>query len=148
MLEDDYTKCLNKLLESCECDLAVPSQWQERLQQHGSTQPIPDDRRKSERHLFNSQGVLEFGQTFPAIPREETTAQVMMRDVSADGVAFLFSEQLFPGELISLWLPSGKQTYVVERCVGYSDDCYEIGAAVAGPATELTASQANITSLN
>jgi hypothetical protein len=131
MLEEDYSELLNKLLETCECDLAVPREWQDRLTRRGVIQPVQDDRRQYIRHYFTCRGVLEYDETFPSIPREHTYAQVMTSDVSRCGIAFLHSEQLFPTERISLWLPTGKRTYVVERCVEQNENCYEIGAAVA-----------------
>ena len=74
--------------------------------------------------------MLEYDETFSSIPREHTIAQVMTRDISRSGIAFLHSEQLFPGERVSLWLPIGKRSYVVERCVELNDHCFEIGASV------------------
>ena len=141
MLEDDYSRQLNKLLEACECDLAVPSEWQDRLTRRGVIQPIPGDRRRYVRHHFNGQGVLEYDETFSSIPREHTIAKVATRDVSRGGIAFLHSEQLFPGERVSLWLPIGKRSYVVERCVEHNDSCFEIGAAVADNVPEASTTE-------
>ncbi len=140
MLEDNYLRRLNKLLEACECDLAVPSEWRDHLTRRGVIQPIPGDRRKYIRHHFKGRGVLEYDETFSSIPREHTIAQVVTRDVSRSGIAFLHSEQLFPGERISLWLSIGKRSYVVERCVEHNDSCFEIGAAIAdiGPEASTT----------
>jgi hypothetical protein len=131
MLEDAYSRGLKKLLESCECDLAVPSEWLDRLTRRGVIQPIADDRRRYVRHHFCGQSVLEYDQTLTSIPREHTIAQVVTRDLSRSGIAFLHSDQLFPGEQVSLWLPGGKRSYIVERCVELNDHCFEIGASVA-----------------
>ena len=49
-------------------------------------------------------------------PEESTRkAQVVTSDVSRSGISFLHAKQLYPGERILLWLPTGKQSYVVER---------------------------------
>ncbi len=141
MLEEDYSEILSKLLEACECDLAVPSEWQDRLTRRGVIQPIPGDRRQYIRHHFNDWGVLEYDETFSSIPREHTIAQVMTIDISRSGIAFLHSEQLFPGEQVSLWLPIGKRSYVVERCVEHNDSCFEIGAAVADNVPEASTTE-------
>jgi hypothetical protein len=140
MLEDDYANYLNRLLEACECDVAVPSEWQDRLTRRGVIPSISGDRRKYIRHYFNGRSVLEYDETFSSIPREHTTAQVVTRDLSRNGIGFLHSEQLFPGERVSLWLPIGKRTYVVARCVEHNDKCFEIGAVVAddGPEASTT----------
>ena len=141
MLEDDYSRDLSKLLETCECDLAVPSEWLDCLTRRGVIQPIPDDRRKYIRHHFGSQSVLEYDQTLSSIPREYSIAQVMTRDLSRSGIAFLHSDQLFPGEQVSLWLSIGKRSYIVERCVEHNDNCFEIGAVVADNGPEASTNE-------
>ena len=141
MLEEDYSEILSKLLEACECDIAVPSEWQDHLTRRGVIQPIPDDRRKYIRHHFSGWGVLEYDETFSSIPREHTIARVATLDVSRNGIKFLYSEQLFPGERVSLWLPIGKRSYVVERCVEHNDSCFEIGAALADNVPEASTTE-------
>ena len=141
MLEEDYSKLLNKLLETCECDLAVPRELQDRLTRRGVVPLTQDDQRQYIRHHFNGPGVLEYDETFSSIPREHTIAQVMTIDISRSGIAFLHSEQLFPGERVSLWLPVGKRSYVVERCVEHNDSCFEIGAALADNVPEASTTE-------
>jgi hypothetical protein len=131
MLEKDYSELLSRLLETCECDLAVPSEWEDRLARRGVIDAIQDDRRKHIRHRFTRRAVLEYDQTFSSITRERTLAQIVTSNVSRNGISFLHSEQLFPGERISLWLPIGLRTYVVQRCVEHSDNCFEVGASVS-----------------
>ena len=130
MLEDADSR-LKRLLESCECDVAVPSEWQERLARRGTIPSIPGDRRRYIRHRFGGRAIIEYDTTFPAIPRGRTLKQVVTRDLSRGGIAFLHSEQLFPGERISLLLPDGKREYVVVRCLEHNARCFEIGAEVA-----------------
>ncbi len=139
MLEEDYSKLLNKVIKSCECDLAVPWEWQDRLTRRGVVPPTLDDRRQYIRHHFNGRGVLEYDETFSSIPREHTIAKVVTLDISRSGIAFLHSDQLFPGERVSLWLPLGKRSFVVERCVEHNDSCFEIGAAIADIGPEASA---------
>lgn len=128
MLEEDYTNCLNKLLENCEHQLVIPSQLRDSLAKRGPTPPAPNDLRKFVRYHFNGLGILELSETFPSIHRENGVARVITRNVSRGGIAFLHSEQLFPGERVTLWLPSGKFNYVVVRCTAHHPRCYEIGA--------------------
>jgi hypothetical protein len=130
MLEDDYSRELNRLLEACECDVAVPSEWQQRLNRRGVIPPIEGDRRAYIRHYFNVRAVLEYGQTLPGIPRQHTTAQVLTRDLAREGIGFFHAEQLFPGERVSLWLSSGKRLFEIVRCVQHNESCFEIGAVV------------------
>ena len=138
MLEEDYSKLLTRLLEACECDLAVPSEWKDSLGQRGVIPSIPGDQRRFVRHHFRDWAVLECDETFPSIPREHTMAQVLTRDISRSGIAFLHSDQLFPGERISLWLSVGKRSFVVQRCVQHNENCFEIGAEVSDNGTEFS----------
>jgi hypothetical protein len=128
MLEDDYSKLLTKLLEACECDLAVPSEWQDSLGRRGIISTHLREQRRFVRHRWSDCAVLEYNETFSSIPRAHTTAQVVTRDISQCGIAFLHSDQLFPGERISLWLAAGKRSFVVQRCVQHNENCFEIGA--------------------
>ena len=141
MLEDDYSRHLKRLIEVCEFDVAIPRQLQDRLTQRGVIDPVADDRRKYIRHHFNSQAVLEYDETFPSIPRQHTIAQVVTCDVSRSGMAFLYSEELFPGERVSLWLPIGKRSYVVARCVEHNENCFEIGVTVADKEPEASVTE-------
>lgn len=127
MLEEDYSEELDRLLEACECDLAVPSQWQQRS---GPIPSIENDRRHSDRQYVSVNAVLEYGQSLPGIPREHTMAKVLTRDLSDNGVGFYYSQQLFPGERVSLWLSSGKRTFQIVRCVRHNENCFEVGATL------------------
>ncbi len=135
MLEDDYSKQLDRLLESCECDVAVPSEWEERLNRRGVKPSIEGDRRRYVRHHFTSSAVLEYGQTLSAIPREHTHTRVLTCDLSRAGVAFLHADQLFPGERVHLWLSAGKRAYEVVRCVQHDENCFEVGAILVAADT-------------
>jgi hypothetical protein len=126
MLEDAYPRLLNTLLESCECDVAVPTQWHECLIRRGGSAPAHGDRRKSVRHEFHVRAVLEYNQSLPAIPREHTVTQVVARDLSGGGISFLHADQLFPGEHVSLWLLTGKRSYEVVRCVLHNENSREV----------------------
>ena len=128
MLEDDYSTNLTKLLATCQCELVIPSHFKEGLSKKGVFPTISDDRRRFVRYHFNSRAILEFGPTLPTIPREPTTAQIITRNISRGGVAFLHSEQLFPGERVTLWFPTSKHEYTVVRCTGQNDHCFEIAA--------------------
>ena len=131
MLESNDSRRLTKLLAACECDVAVPSEWQERLSRRGTIPSISGDRRRYIRHRFVCRAIIEYDTTYPAIPRGPTFKQVVTRDLSRGGIAFLNSEQLFPGEQVSLWGRQGKLAFVVVRCVEHNDHCFEIGAAAA-----------------
>ena len=133
MLEEDYSRRLNQLLESCECDVAVPQQWRERLTERGVVPPIEGDLRGYVRRRYNVRAVLEIHQSVSAIPREHSITKVVARDISRNGIGFLHADQLFPGERVWLWFTTGKRSYEVVRCVQHNESCFEIGAVLAEP---------------
>ena len=130
MLEEDHSRLLKKVLEACECDLAVPSEWMDSLGCRGVIPSIPNEQRRFVRHRFSNWAVLEYDETFLSVPRKHTIAKVLTRDISRCGIAFFHSEQLFPGERVLFWLPAGKRSFVVLRCVQHNENCFEIGAEV------------------
>ncbi len=131
MLEEDYSTLLERLLSTCECDIAVASEWEASLTSGGVIPPLPNDQRAFLRHRYARRVLLEYQNTFSSIPRKRGQTLVVTRDLSRDGIAFLHAEQLFPGERITLWLPTGKKTYVVQRCLQHNEKCFEIGASLA-----------------
>jgi hypothetical protein len=59
---------------------------------------------------------------------------VLRTDLSAEGIAFLHAAQLFPGDLLAVWFPTGKVECRVARCVKHNARCFEIGATFdSGP---------------
>lgn len=130
MLEDDYSRQLKRILESCECDVAVAGEWEACLGSRDEGLPSEEARRKHSRFVFKVPAVLEYEQSLPGIPREHTIASVLTRDLAREGIGFFYSDELYPGECISLWLASGKRMYRVVRCLQLRDDCFEIGAVL------------------
>jgi hypothetical protein len=68
------------------------------------------------------------------IERPRADFAVLTTDVSRQGVAFLHSAQLFPGEVVTVWFPAEKLACRVMRCLKHNANCFEIGAAFeSGP---------------
>lgn len=145
MLEGNYSGSLEQLHSEAACDLLIPSHLKESLGRRGVASPVYDDERRYVRYHFNTKAIIEFSQTLPAISRKHTVARIVTRNVSRGGLAFLHSEQLFPGELVTLWLPKGKHNYRIIRCMAHGEQCFEMGAEVIGetalpvPASDLIA---------
>ena len=59
---------------------------------------------------------------------------VLRTDLSEKGMGFLHAAQLFPGDLVAVWFPTGKLDCRVTRCVKHNAKCFEIGATfLIGP---------------
>lgn len=93
--------------------------------------PVADARRRFVRAAFHRRVVLELQQTFPSVPREERNYVILTRDLSRSGIGFLHAEQLYPGERVRLWLPTGPVATEVTRCRRHDARCYEIGVRFA-----------------
>jgi hypothetical protein len=55
---------------------------------------------------------------------------VIVRNISRNGICFLFVRQLYPDDLVTLNFGGLARPYRVTRCRRIGDNCYEIGLAV------------------
>jgi hypothetical protein len=134
MLEIDNQQKLNLRLAQTPCGVEAPRALQERLARRGAQRTAGDERRHFTRFAFLTKTLLEVSTTIRAIPRQPEVFAVLTTDLSRDGVAFLHVSQLFPGEVVSLWLHTGTLACRVMRCLKHNSNCYEIGAAFeSGP---------------
>lgn len=132
MLDDNYHEQLKQLLLVTECPVQLPAQWSDFFDQKDNLQPYHSDKRRFVRRNFRSRCILDLEQSLPGVPREQKSYGVYSKDISRNGIAFLHSEQLFPGEKICVWLPTSKVRVTVARCRRHAEFCYEIGAKFAG----------------
>lgn len=128
MLENDYQQSFASLMNSSECEVALPSQFQDMFARRGVVEPVYDERRRFVRRHFATRAVLELAQTIPTIVRAQKFCGVFTTDMSRSGIAFLHAEQLFPGEQLWLWLPTSKLPCRVARCRRHNSKCFEVGA--------------------
>ena len=128
MLEGNYHEQVNTLVSRLECKVELPRDWQGFFSQHGVVNPIADDRRRFVRHRIRSKAGLEMLSRIPSIPRQHQFYCVYLKDVCRTGIAFLHTDQLYPGETPVLWLKERKAPCVVVRCVRHNANCFEIGA--------------------
>jgi hypothetical protein len=112
-----------------QCEIQLPSSWQDELAQAGRAPTRYDERRRHLRYHFRVCGALEYRQTFPALPRPNGWHQVFTKGLSRGGLSFLHSEQLFPRERMRILLP-GQEISCVEIawCARVQERCFQIGA--------------------
>lgn len=132
MLEVDHQERLRRLLEQTKCQVTLPREWGDYFDRTGHLQATHDDRRRFVRHFFRAKGLLEIPSSLPAIKREKKYAVVYLRDLSRQGISLLHSEQLFPKETCTVWLPKRKIAFSVVRCRRINASCYVIGARLVG----------------
>ena len=127
MLEENYLGQLAEQLANAQCDINVPPELQDALTERGVVEPVRDDLRRFVRHRFATEAVMELSPSLPQVPRPEQSFRVLTKDVSRNGVSFLHSQQLFPGETLVLWLQTGQFSCTVARCIRHNENCFEIG---------------------
>ena len=132
MLEDDDQDDLSRRLARLVCEINVPRALQKRLARRRAT-PTFDDRRKYVRFSVLAKTLMEVKATLAQSTGSAKEFAVLRTDLSGDGLGFLHSAQLFPGDLVTVWFPTGKLECRVARCVKHTAKCFEIGATfVAG----------------
>ena len=133
MLETDAQNDLNGRLARLVCEVTVPRALQKRLARRGAQAPKSDDRRKCVRFSVLAKTLMEVKATLAPSGSPSKEFAVLRTDLSGEGLGFLHSAQLFPGDLVTVWFPTGKLDCRVARCVKHTAKCFEIGATfVAG----------------
>jgi hypothetical protein len=134
MLADDYRQDLSDRLAEIDCKIQVPRSLQRLLASRGPISAKPDERRRFVRFSRPAKTLLEIATTIERIPREPQFFSILTIDLGRSGAAFLHVQELYPGEIPILWLPTGKLDCRVTRCRRHHLRCYEIGTVFeAGP---------------
>lgn len=130
MLDGNHQLELTGLLKSLEDRIQLPDEWRDFFSQSGPLPTRSDERRRFTRHRFRIRGVLEIGQSLPAIERYAVRHCIYLRDLSRTGVSFVHAEELFPGERCLLWTPKHKLPATIVRCRRRGPNCFVIGASL------------------
>jgi hypothetical protein len=134
MLETDAQNELSQRLARLVCDIKVPRALQMRLARRGALPAVEEERRKSLRYSALAKTLVEV--KVSVVNREAPAKEfaVLRTDLSGEGMGFLHAAQLFPGDLLAVWFPTGKLDCRVTRCVKHNAKCFEIGATfLIGP---------------
>lgn len=130
MLANDHgAGDLESLVAEWECGVELPCHADEFFSKCGPMPTFGDERRRYQRFYYRYKALLKLSGSLPAFPRPSQIKAVYTRDVSRDGVGFLFDEQIYPTERCLLILPNRlKRSLSVTYCRRLSMKCYEIGA--------------------
>lgn len=118
-------------MERLECNVELPREWRDTyFQERGPVVTSFHERRRFRRHNVRAKTVLEVGESLPAIPRETAFYAVYSRDFSRNSMSFLHVEELFPNEVVHVWLPKSRRAFRVVSCRRMNDRCYLVGAVM------------------
>lgn len=128
MLASSYQGTLSKLLDELECHVVLPEEWAECYFDEAGVEPTSyHERRQHARFRMRTKAILEIEESFPAIPRTSEKALVYTCDVGRGGLGFLHTDQLYPGEICTVWLATRKMRVVVTRCRYHNPMCFQVG---------------------
>jgi hypothetical protein len=129
---------LTDVVALLQCDINLPSNWDDFFEQSGLLHASSDDQRRFRRRNMRALAALEYRQTAPALRRGPGWFRVYLKDVSVGGLSFIHSEQLFPLERMRMLLPDDELAKIlpervesiveITRCVRIQDRCFVVGA--------------------
>lgn len=105
--------------------LELPPSLRDFLDKRGPMPPVANDLRRFPRFYYPASALLCSEQRLPALPRDIDRVVVVTKDLSRTGIALLHTDQIYPGEVLRLWLPCGDKQLLVVRCSQKADACYE-----------------------
>jgi hypothetical protein len=91
------------------------------------------DQRQSPRIPLMLKAAVDVSRPLPAFPRADICGRAIVCDASLRGLRFLFDQQLWPGERVSLFVPEAQFTGEVARARRLHPQCYEIGLRLDAP---------------
>jgi hypothetical protein len=111
------------------CRITLTAELAASLQAQRPPPSMAGDNRRFVRFACFSRGILECGQTLPAIERRPEKFLVLIKNLSRSGMCWLHEAQLFPRERCQLWMEGRRPLNLeVARCRRLHAGCYEIGA--------------------
>ena len=127
MLDEDYKKQFNQVVDQTEFAIELPAQWQNYFAERGEIPSFADDKRGSQRLKVRTHGLMWFEKSLPFLSRQPGVRGVYTKDFSRHGVGVLCDTQLFPEEQLRILLPTFWIRVRVVRARRLTSRCYEIG---------------------
>lgn len=119
-----------ELVASYPSRVQLPEQLEAFFAASGYVPSSPYEKRRSVRKYFRCRAVVELVQCLPAVSRDERFGGILMRDLSQFGAGFLFHLQLFPEEVVRIWLPGRSLEGRVAFCRYRGPQCYDVGMSL------------------
>ena len=99
--------------------------------EHGYQTSAFHEERSHARLNVRTEGLVRFDDSSSSgLEHSELHGTVLIKDLSKSGVAFLYHQQIFPGESFELLTHSRVISASVVRCRRIGPKCFEIGAAI------------------
>lgn len=127
MLRSNDVPSFNQLILDYPPTIAIPPQIQLELRERGPMPSRNDDVRVAPRFRCKGPAILEWLESPIALPRQFPTSQVIVRNLSRTGFSALIDRELYPEQLVRVYLSIATATARVIRARRLGGRCYDIG---------------------
>lgn len=117
----------SQLIQDYPLTIAIPPQIQLELRERGAMPTRNDDVRVAARFRCRGPAVLEWVESPIALSRQFPTSQVVVRNLSRTGFSALMDRELFPEQIVRVYLSIATATATVVRARRLGSRCYDIG---------------------
>ena len=135
---DDCRSIVDDIWATATQRTELPEEWADFFELKGPTPIVFDNERRHHRYYLRSKAIVVSG---------ETQLAGYTKDVSRIGMDVYTPIQLFPRQVVRVWLPEGKDYLTrITRCVRIGEKCYECGTQFLR-VTDLQSQDAPLTEL-
>ena len=127
MLRSSNEPDFDQLIQEYPLTVAIPPQTQLELRERGPVPTRNDDVRVAPRFRCKGPAILEWVESPIAWSRSFPTSQVVVRNLSRTGFSLLTDRELFPEQVVRVYLSIATATARVIRARRLSSRCYDIG---------------------
>jgi len=127
MLELDYSKRLDSLIQSLDWQIQLPPFWSTFFKDVGETSTLQNDERQNRRMKVRTLAVLHYERSLPSMPRPDQPIGVYIKDFTRRSCGFISANQLFPEEIVRIILPTFWIRLHLVRARRVGPSCYEYG---------------------
>ena len=134
LVEDIHGSSPASVIDALPCNVELPEKLKETFEQRGPTPTKPNDQRRYVRvrcrSLGHRAGVQRLS-TYAALETDEGWEAGYLADFSKDGVQFIHSQQIYPGENLRIFLLTGNILSIeAVRCRRLGKNCFSVGAKI------------------
>lgn len=119
-----------ELLKHHPIDFVVPDRVRAEMQRNGMANTVSGDCRGAPRFRTQGPAILSWIRSPEALQKPQATRQVIIRDISKNGVGLLTSTEWFPEQIARLQFAVGEMEIKIMRARRVGPGCFEVGARV------------------
>ena len=130
MLGEDYPRLLGSLIQTLPRRIVLPPEQEGFFEESGPQPSYENDQRCGVRNRVRTRGLMLLQSWYPAMERRPELMTVYTKDFSKSGFGFIAPEQLFPGEVVQVFLATFWMRVTIRRCRRWGHDCFDTGGTL------------------